>query len=50
MINNKKYETEIKKLYTEKGVMLTDEEFENISDDLINIATLLVKDYLNKTV
>lgn len=45
---NGKYIEQIKKIYKEKGESLTNEECENIENDLINIATLLVKDYLGK--
>lgn len=45
---NGKYIEQLKKIYEEKGEPLTNEEYENIENDLINIATLLVKDYLDK--
>ena len=48
LVNSKKYEKEIRKIYEEKGITLTDEECENIGDDLINFATLLVDEYFNR--
>jgi hypothetical protein len=45
-----KYIEKIKKIYEEKGESLTTEEYENIENDLINFASLLVKDYLDKKI